>query len=628
MKRLLGSRQALIAVARALAVSFIADSPSQPVSASTIGNTDVLEANDSITTAWLPGIRVVTQRYGCTTTNVEDYVPSCALGYNYWHQGIDMDTGGGSLQVFSAVEGTVAQVKQSCLAYGCDLGYLAIRTLGGNIIYLLHGSANCSPAPGFCVVGNTIHVGDAIYSTGSNGPLCLPGPCYHLHFEVHASALNQLLQHPGNDINPEGWLWGTHPYGQELASWVGANPDIQAAPELDQFYFNPNDDTQLAHLRVTRSSGLLSAGLAWRDVSMSVSAYSNPVVVSVAPQFYDAFTTMSRTNGVKWIQFHNSNPDFASAILPPPPGTTLVFGGISAVTTGYQPVAPLDRYAWIHLLAIDLNGFPYYKSAQVDLTTTPATYTWNSWSACGSGSIACPDAGVTFAGESKTAAFAHNNVAVVARGNDNSVYYTALNHGTWDPSWIKLGEPASYGKFPGGLALNQYEGNWSSAGAIDVFALSNYYGSANMRIFHIRCGGIGSQGLCNQYWDIPQGQDRFAYSAVPTADFTVTAFSALRVDLFVHDSRGNLEHTFWDPHYFPSNTPPNWPSDWEYFGSPPTGLASELAALSWGRYDQEVTALAVNGHRYQMRYGDPQSNPCYVGSPPICWNGWYQIAGT
>lgn len=180
---------------------------------------------------------------------------------------------------------------------------------------------------------------------------------------------------------------------------------------------------------------------------------------------------MSRTNGVKWIQFHNYNPDFASAILPAPPSTTLVFGGISAVTTGYQPVAPLDRYAWIHLLAIDLNGFPYYKSAQVDLTTTPATYTWNNWSACGSGSIACPDAGVTFAGEIKTAAFAHNNVAVLARGNDNSIYYTAFNHGTWDRSWIKLGEPASYGKFPGGLALNQYEGNWSSAGAIDVFAL-------------------------------------------------------------------------------------------------------------------------------------------------------------
>lgn len=593
--------------------------PVPTVRADTVGtNTDVFEAGASIWSPWWNGYGSLTvnQRYGCTTLSLEDYAPECP-GL-YWHQGIDIDTRGGSINLTAAIEGTVADSRFSGCQTCATLGYLGIRTLGGNVIYLLHGDATA----GFRSLGVAVHVGDPVYTTASNGA----STGYHLHFEVHTSAIHELQQHPGDDINPEGWLWAaSHPYGQELASWVGANPDLQAGPELDQLYFNPNDDTQQAHLKVSSGNGLPSSWSAWRDVPLSANAFSYPVVVSAAPRFYDVFSTMTRFNGVKWIKFHNYNPDFGVDTISAPSNTTIMWGGISAVSTGYQPVSPLDRYAWIDLLAIDVNGYPYYKSAQVDLTTAPANYVWSNWSACGSGSIACPPPAVTFTSEVKTAAFAHNNVAVVVRGSDNSVYYTALNHGVWDSSWTKLGESGSYGKFPGGLALTTYDGGWSSAGVVDVFALSNYYGS-DTRIFHIRCGYF--QGPCAQYWDIPPGQGNFAYGAHATGDFTVTAFSALRDELFVHDTSNNLEHTSWDPHNYPTNSPPAWQPAWDYFGSPPVGLGSELAAFSWGFPDEEITALALNGHRYQFRYANPQGYPCYASSGTYCWYGWYQVAGT
>ena len=200
-----------------------------------------------------------------------------------------------------------------------------------------------------------------------------------------------------------------------------------------------------------------------------------------------------------------------------------------------------------------------------------------------------------------------------------------MNHGTWDGYWTKLGESAAYGTFPGGLALTTYDGNWSSAGVVDVFALSNYYGT-DTRIFHIRCGYF--RGSCAPSWDMPPGQGNFPSGAHATADLTVTAFSPLRDDLFIRDTGGNLEHTYWDPHFNPSNNPPGWPAQWENLDSPPIGLAGELSAFSWGSPDQEVTVVGLDDHRYQMRYGNPGSQQCRLGSGNPCWNGWYSITGT
>jgi hypothetical protein len=80
----------------------------------------------------------------------------------------------------------------------CALGYMAIRAETGNIVYLLHGT----PIAPFNNVGYAVHIGDKIFTTGSNGPWS-SGP--HLHLEVHKSVVS-LSTGPGEDINPEPWL--------------------------------------------------------------------------------------------------------------------------------------------------------------------------------------------------------------------------------------------------------------------------------------------------------------------------------------------------------------------------------------------------------------------------------------
>ena len=151
----------------------------QTADADTIGtNTDVFEAGASVWSPWWSGYGglIVTQRYGCTVdpqaASYEDYAPECPAPYpagdprnNRWHQGMDIDTRGGSINLTAAIEGTVADFSDpGC--YACSgLGYLAIRSLGGNIVYLLHGR----PTGSFQSNGVKVHLGDATYITGANG---------------------------------------------------------------------------------------------------------------------------------------------------------------------------------------------------------------------------------------------------------------------------------------------------------------------------------------------------------------------------------------------------------------------------------------------------------------------------
>ncbi len=200
-----------------------------PAKADTHGNTTQYEANQAndpystCTTGsacnvasswWSNSTTAVTQRYGCTVVPFEPDpapYPLCPAPYNAgWHQGIDI--GLVTASIYSRVEGTVADyVYTTCLARGCaTLGYLAIRTYGGHVIYLLHGS----PTAAYAQLGKQIHVNDLIYTTGANGSLSTG---YHLHFEVHNSVVGSLLcssepaGSPGSscdDINPEQWVAG------------------------------------------------------------------------------------------------------------------------------------------------------------------------------------------------------------------------------------------------------------------------------------------------------------------------------------------------------------------------------------------------------------------------------------
>jgi hypothetical protein len=196
---------------------------SLPAKADTHGNATQYEANHAndpysacttgsacnVASSWWSGsTTAVTQRYGCTFVTVEpDPAPSsCPPPYNAgWHQGIDI--GLYTTTLYSRVEGSVADfVYTTCLTPGCaTLGYLAIRTYGGHIIYLLHGS----PTSTYAHVGAVIHVNDPIYTTGANGGFSTG---YHLHFEVHNSVVGSLTcsseptGSPGSrcdDINPE-----------------------------------------------------------------------------------------------------------------------------------------------------------------------------------------------------------------------------------------------------------------------------------------------------------------------------------------------------------------------------------------------------------------------------------------
>lgn len=210
----LGGSRWLAAVAAVALIEAV--SVGNPVHADVHGNGDnfegTLDSNPSsspkqVASSWWSGsTQSVTQRYGCTLALYQelDAAPAwCPYPYNGgWHQGIDIGISQPTT-LYSRVEGTVADFHTSCLQMGCALGYLAIRTGIGQIVYLLHGSPNTP----FNSVGQPVHVGDSVYTTGNNGY----SSGYHLHFEVHKSIVGQLQvpTGPGDDINPEQWLVGT-----------------------------------------------------------------------------------------------------------------------------------------------------------------------------------------------------------------------------------------------------------------------------------------------------------------------------------------------------------------------------------------------------------------------------------
>ena len=155
-----------------------------PSSADTHGNTDlyegVLDSNPStsakgVASPWWSGSRVnVNQRYGCTNLQGEP-TPAprgyCVAPYDQgWHQGIDIGLNSPTT-LYSTVSGTVVDYTYTtCLAPPptCPtLGKLGIRTLSGNVVYLLHGS----PTANYARIGQTVNVGDAVYTSGGNGTL-------------------------------------------------------------------------------------------------------------------------------------------------------------------------------------------------------------------------------------------------------------------------------------------------------------------------------------------------------------------------------------------------------------------------------------------------------------------------
>ncbi|HEX2715827.1 MAG TPA: M23 family metallopeptidase [Candidatus Acidoferrales bacterium] len=253
------------------------------VRAGTVGNfsnSDVYESGNYVSSGWYGNTsQQVTQRYGCTNINLiypnaeEPANPSIcdfSNGFKWWHQGMDIGVGLGT-GLSSPVSGTVADSSPPpCNLTGAPLGYLGIRTDGGNIIYLLHG---CLTSGFFYNASNpaTVHIGDSIYTTGTNGN----STGSHLHFEVHISLTGGLYNNPGpgDDINPEGWLVP----GLTAQSAMGAMAVTDTSGNEAFYAFAPRPVD--GHL----SLNFYSTGSGWillDESSPSVSANPPPVALS------------------------------------------------------------------------------------------------------------------------------------------------------------------------------------------------------------------------------------------------------------------------------------------------------------------------------------------------------------
>ncbi len=558
-------------------------------------NLDVFESGNSLYTTWFSAAHPLTQRYGCTDVLQEpDSAPTgyCDSSHPRWHHGIDIDSAGTSLPIYSAVEGSIASYSP---------GFLAILTNNGNVVYLLHGTAH----GGYSHPNTVVHVGDYIYDTGTLGL----STGFHLHLEVRSKPSDTTYSTgPWDDINPEGWLWPlANGYAQQLASWQGP-----PSPRLDHFSIR---SVGPGNFYLDRYA---SAGSSWSlSEERSVQADGTvPVAISVYPWYYDVFMTGASGGGVTWVRYHQGTWD--QVALSPPGATTIAPGAISAVAQGFYKGSDGNSYQRIYLVALDTNGYAWSRLLLTQWSGTSATYTDYGWSSCNPPSgIAC-SAPAPLA-ELRVVSFDAGNLAVVGRTTTGYIYMTGMYNWNFLSSWIS---PTSdrQGTFLPGLAVTTYQGTWNTTyGVIDIYARSNAFSYVNLVHLNYGCSLVVTPAVtCNNQnnwesaWD---GNVSTTNLFTPTADFAAFSWSDFRSDLVVRDTNGKLWWTAWDPHY---------PSAWFGWSQPqpaaPDALYADLSAVTWGYGEVDIPVYQNDNHFRQERYS---TSPSCSGSP--CWNGWYLI---
>jgi hypothetical protein len=494
--------------------------------ASTHGNTDMFEANSSgqyVTSTWfLNSTVLLSQRYGCSTVSYElDPAPSwCPFGYNWWHQGLDLPMSS-PITVYSAVHGSVAAFATSCLTSGCALGYLAIRTDGGNVVYLLHGTPYYpfGGTGGSVYVGAPVNIGDKVYTTGSNGH----STGIHLHFEVHQSVVGALTctSCPGDDVNPEGWLYRPPAsYGQQLTSW--------SAGDLGVFAQNGGSASAM-YSSYGNSTGAWTGSWVFRDVPYGggVPEYlaTDPVVLSQSPNEWDAFAIL-QGGDLGWWSYANAQCTWQ--LVPHPPSVPLM----SKLTAVARYPGQLDVFA----LGTDGNIYHWYANdSGTPGCTTYTTHDWQADSNSSSGFYTGP----SFVTEMVAVSSDDNNIFLVARDNVSYVWWTHLDNSVWHP-WINIGGPVG-NSVGNGIAAVAWRTSDPASGTLtrelNVFARSPdpRIGGPHSDLFNGRYTCTTLDDSCPSGWSGWLVDVSTHGAFVPSGQLVAVSWAPYRIDLFVRD---------------------------------------------------------------------------------------------
>ncbi len=572
--------QSIVAVA-ALAIATLGALTNHVTArANTYGNTDQFEQSNQIASPWWGGAsRGVNQRYGCTDLGPpEDPAPGyCPYPFSAgWHQGIDIAFASG-LTVSSAVHGYVRDFQESCLDSWCTLGYLSIGTDGGNVVYLLHGTP-AYPFPGttgHVYQGAQVNIGDPIYTTGGNGLTC-PPPCGpHLHFEVHRSMTGPASFYtnpgPGDDINPEGWLFRIPAtYGKQLTSW--------SAGRLGEFVQPGGAVSALYQSNGTPTGGWDSSwtfrGQPYTPGSGFHPLRTDPVAVSQSPDEGDVFAILQDGNLGWWSWAYGVVCDWQFIAHP-----------TSQLNLGLTAVSPYPGRLDVFAQGTDLKIYHWSASNRGTPACNYLTTGWQSGFPAGS----------NFGDDLAAVASDSNNIYVVAR-NGTALWMIHGDGVTWSPWDSRGGGRLVFG----GLSAVAWSAS-STTGTLftelHVFVLgADYYG--NQQLYD------QTYSSATDGWSGWQSNVSAAGYFAPTTDFVAVSWTAFRIDLFVRDQTydandGWLWHTAYSANSLGSA---GWTGYYgQNFHAPPSRMVSgHVAAVALGY--QNIDIVAQTNDRVTYNY--------------------------
>lgn len=474
----------------------------------------------NVASGWWGGVSLpVTQRYGCTAANIEpDQSPSfCNQSHDlWWHQGIDIGTNQTSIAISSQVEGAVADYSpkpaSSCSLTSTTLGWLAIRTNGGNVVFLLHGCTRSA----FANVGTPVHINNYIYDTGANGGFSTG---WHLHFEVHNSlATGTSLSSstgPGDDINPEGWLFRLPtPSGQQLTTWSAGDLGEFARGSANDMYQSDGGPT----------GAWASSWTHWSQPSGSgfyEGLRSNPVAVSQGPNEFDAFAIL-QGGDLGWWSYVSG---FGVC------GWVLIAHPASALSQGLTAVSPY--VGDLEVFAQGVDGKIYHWSANDSGNPGCSTYLYG-WQAFGLPS-GFPPSPTTFGSDMVAVSSDHDNIFLVARDSSGNVQSTHFDNRVWY-AWQNLSGPQ--GSSGSGIAAVAWRTSDPTTGTLtrelDVFARSV---DPTSDLFHAQYKCNSQSDDCGPSgWGTGWMGDISTQGAFhPSGDFVAVSWVAFRIDIFVRD---------------------------------------------------------------------------------------------
>lgn len=174
--------------------------------------------------------------------------------------------------------------------------------------------------------------------------------------------------------------------------------------------------------------------------------------------------------------------------------------------------------------------------------------------------------GVNLVGDSALARFNTSDLAVLARGSDNHIYYK-VNPGA-DDSW-PLGAWTSLG---GDFISDPAAVSWAP-NRLDVVSVGSD-------------GNIWHSSYLNGTWS-GWGSIGKPTAATPSAP-TIASWGANRLDIFVQ-AGGTLYHKTWD-------------GAWSAWTSRGSGIKAKPAAVSWGANRIDVVAVGTDDQLYHQSY--------------------------